>query len=103
MFVPLTNSTEGNTVIIAFATGEPVMQSDWDGAPYFYGWVELGYKNGDIYIVNSAMELTGLGMLAGTGTVIPEPSTALLALSGIALLLLRRRKVQTSFRKEMIR
>ena len=66
-----------------------------------YGWVELGYDGTNVFIVNgimgSAMETTGLGIYAGTGNVfgdsaIPEPASALLAFSGVALLLRRRRK-----------
>ena len=84
----------GKTVTLAFATGDPVMNTEWDGAPYFYGWVELGYNGTDIFIVKSAIETTGIGILAGTGIVIPEPSTALLALSGMTALLLRRRRIR---------
>ena len=71
------------TVVLAFATGGL--------GTYYYGWVELGY-NGNLYIVNSAMEITGQGIYAGTGIATPEPSSALLALSGMAFLLLRRRR-----------
>jgi len=58
---------------------------------WLYGWVELGYKDGEVYVVNSAHETTGLGIYAGTGIAVPEPSAVLLALSGLSLLLLRRR------------
>jgi len=96
--IPLTNAEESNTVILAFAAGFPDYYCYYY---YYYGWVELGYKkfdggNMDIYIVNSAMETTGLGIYAGTGNIIgdaiPEPSSALLALSALALLLRRHRK-----------
>ena len=86
--------SRGNTVILAFAAGTdgyPFLP--WNDAPYFYGWVEIGYNGQDIFIVNSAMETTGLGIYAGTGWVVPEPSTALLAIVGLAALGLRRRKV----------
>ena len=58
-----------------------------------FGWVELGYDGKNVFVVNSAMETTGLGIYAGTGQVVPEPSTALLALVGISALCLRRRRV----------
>ena len=84
------------TVILAFMAGNIFWEYENGGAEaekwYRYGWVELGYNGTDIYIVNSAMETTGLGIYAGTGSVIPEPATALLALSGLALLWRRRRK-----------
>ena len=83
----------GGTIILAFATaGRDWDYPPWDGAPYFYGWVELGYNGKDVYIVKSALETTGLGIYAGTG-VVPEPSAALLALMGLSVFGLRRRRV----------
>ena len=82
-----------DTVVLAFAAGVdgyPYML--WDGAPYFYGWVEIGYDGKDIFIVNSAMETTRLGIYAGTGNVVPEPSTVLLTIMGLAAFGFRRRK-----------
>ena len=90
LFVPKTNLDESNTIFLAFAAGD--LGNEWTDPWLRYGWIELGYKNGEIYIVNSAYETTGLGMLVGTSTVIPEPSTAFLTMSGCAFVLLRRRK-----------
>ena len=85
-----TNFTIGlyETVFLAFVIGYPVYDE-----LYWYGWVEFGYNGKDVYIVNSALETTGQGIYAGTGIVVPEPSTALLVIMGLAVLGLRRRKV----------
>jgi len=56
-----------------------------------FGWVELYYNGSYIEVKRSVIETTGQGIYVGTGFITPEPSTALLALSGCALLLLRRR------------
>ena len=84
--IPKTNSAEDNTVFLAFAFG--FEGNEWLDAWLRYGWIELGYDGTAVYIVNCAVETTGLGIIVG---VIPEPSPALLALSGLALLPRRRR------------
>ena len=60
-------------------------------ADNIYGWVQLGWDEKGITVWDSAMEITGLGIYAGTGIAVPEPSTALLAIIGISSLCLRRR------------
>jgi len=55
------------------------------------GWVEITYDDTGIHLGRNAMDMTWSGIYAGTGIVVPEPSAALLALSGFSLLLLRRR------------
>lgn len=61
---------------------------DYDSA--WYGWVELQYDGESISALNSAVEKTGFGIYAGTGTAIPEPATAGLLLLGAAGLVWRR-------------
>ena len=48
-----------------------------------YGWAELLYDGTTISVVSSATERTGLGIYAGTGTAIPEPSSAVLLTIGV--------------------
>jgi len=71
------------TVYLAFAWGG--LGSD------LCGWVALTYDDTGVHLVGSAMDMTRQGIYAGTGITVPEPSIALLALSGLSLLLLRRR------------
>ena len=90
LVVPKTMDDLSNTIFVAFALYSLV----FDGYMIdYYGWLEFGYDGTNIYLVNSAMETTGQGIYAGTGIVIPEPSTVLLAIVGLAVLGLRRRKV----------
>ena len=56
-----------------------------------FGWVQLGVKNGEIEILSSAMNLSGAPILTGAGAI-PEPTSGLLLLLGVAGLALRRRK-----------
>jgi len=81
---------QGKTAYLAIAFG--VLGDSEQDSWLRYGWIEFGYNGANVFIVNSAVETTGLGIFAGTGNVVPEPSSVLLALSGFSLLLLRRRK-----------
>ena len=92
LVIPKTNKQLSNTVLLAFAFG----YFDTDSSSYeafVYGWIEFRYDGNDVFIVNSAATWdSGQGILAGTGTIVPEPSVALLALSGVALFLFQRRR-----------
>ena len=55
-----------------------------------YGWVELLYDGAAISLVSSATERTGLGIYAGTGTAVPEPTTGGFMLVGALGLIWRR-------------
>jgi len=85
LYIPLTNDLYSNTYLLAFVTFVGLYD-------ILYGWIELGYDGTDVIIVNSALNTEGNGILAKRSSCIPEPSTALLTLSGITLFLLRRRK-----------
>lgn len=63
---------------------------DYDSS--WYGWVELQYDGEAVSALSSAVEKTGLGIYAGTGTAIPEPATTGLLLLGAAGLVWRRRR-----------
>jgi len=56
-----------------------------------YGWAELVYDGTTLSLVDSAAETTGVGIYTGTYNEIPEPYTAGLALTGFAVMAIRRR------------
>ena len=87
LIIPKTEEDLSNTLLLAFVIGYFGGSNGYDD--WWYGWIEFGYIDGEVRILNSALEeVLRQGIRAG---VIPEPSTSLLALSGIALLLRRRR------------
>lgn len=57
-----------------------------------YGWVKIGYSNGQIVAEAAAIDLDGGPMIVGGGAFIPEPSSVLLLIVGGAVLVLRRRR-----------
>ncbi len=61
------------------------------GVDSIYGWVALVYDGTTLTLVDSAAETRGVGLYAGTYTPIPEPDTAGLALTGVAVLAVGRR------------
>ena len=58
-----------------------------------FGWARLKYTTADgLTLVDSAIAENGFGIIAGTTTIVPEPSTICLAISAtIGLILFRRR------------
>jgi hypothetical protein len=58
---------------------------------FIYGWAALLWNGTDLTLVDSAAEMTGAGIYAGTYNAIPEPSAAGLLLAGLAALAIRRR------------
>ena len=59
----------------------------------YYGWVEFYVSNAaNVEILASAVDLGGGAMIVGGGAAIPEPSSSLLVLVGLAGLALCRRK-----------
>ena len=74
---------EAGKVYLAFLNYE---SDGFDGRKYYYGWIELQDKT----ILSSAY--SDVPLIVGTGHVIPEPSSALLLISGCAVLALRRRR-----------
>ena len=59
-----------------------------------YGWVRIGYSNGQLVAEAAAMDLDGGPMIVGGGAFIPEPSSGLLLLIGGALLAIRRKRAR---------
>ena len=60
-----------------------------------YGWAELLYNGTAISVFSSATERTGVGIYAGTGMAVPEPSTIGLLSIGALCLACRRRNRKT--------
>lgn len=55
-----------------------------------FGWARLTYNSSGLSLVNSAIESTGTGIIAGTTTVVPEPSIICLFLFALIPILLFR-------------
>jgi len=58
---------------------------------FIYGWAALLWDGTELTLVDSAAEMSGVGLYAGTYNAIPEPSAAGLLLVGVAALVVRRR------------
>jgi hypothetical protein len=60
-----------------------------------YGWAELVYSSSGLNVLDSAMTASQSGIIAGTTTLLPEPSSNSILLSGIiGIALLYRHRVQ---------
>ena len=88
----------GETVYLGYVVWRSAIWGK--GMPDYYGWMELMYDGDDIRVVNSALDIGGdfIQIRYRDGPAVPEPSTALLALSGVALLLRRRRQRERASR-----
>ena len=56
-----------------------------------YGWVHLQNLGGSLSMQGNAMSYQGTGIVVGTTEVIPEPSSCILVLCGLAITASRRR------------
>ena len=89
-----------NPSSLPLAVGESVFLGYWDGLPGFggnFGWLELSRSDrsagslGDLEILGGATAI-GSGIIVGTTTAVPEPTTTMpLGLLAIAGLIHRRR------------
>ena len=83
-----------------FLVGIEIDQFHFDssGQPYFskdrFGWAQLVYTSSGLTLQTSAIAENGFGIIAGTTTVLPEPSTLSLMLAASAgLIYFRYRRV----------
>lgn len=86
---------------LAFATDALLVPGarQWDpsqpGGPCCYGWVELRYSTGQLFVLDSALNTTPeQGILVGSYVPVPEPASGALALLGAILFLRRRRRIE---------
>ena len=74
--------------------GDPVVS--FDAIRQHFGWGEfLINQNGELQILDSAVAYDLGGIVIGTSTAIPEPSSGLLMLAGTAFPFLRRSRCNT--------
>ncbi|HHX99005.1 MAG: PEP-CTERM sorting domain-containing protein [Kiritimatiellia bacterium] len=78
-------------VYLGFRLGWPEIESGPSSAEY--GWAELYFDGDTVSVLGSATERTGLGIYAGTGTLIPEPATAGLLLLGAVGIIWKRSRI----------
>ncbi len=74
------------TVYLGFRLGWP----EYNSAEY--GWARLYFDGDTLSVTASATERTGLGIYAGTGTAIPEPTSMEFLLMGAAGILWKRNR-----------
>ena len=73
-------------VYLAFST---IAYDDIGEAYSVYGWVEISVAGGEPNVMHSAWNVDGGAMIVGSGAI-PEPTSGLLFLFGLAALALRR-------------
>jgi hypothetical protein len=83
----------GSPFYLGLYTGETFPQNGIYSDPLF-GWARLVNNQGVIEMLDSALVYKAQGILAGTQTIIPEPSTFSLTALGALLLGLRRARNQ---------
>jgi hypothetical protein len=102
VFGPLSNGfpyqmTAGQPFFIGIDLATFYFDSNQQGqfAQARYGWAELVYSPSGLNVLDSAMTASQSGIIAGTTTVLPEPSSISILLSGIiGIALLYRHRVQ---------
>ena len=80
---------------IQLAVGQSFLLGFWldanaNGTPGLgdrFGWASFTYNQSGISLNSSAIESTGTGIIAGTTTAVPEPSTAIFLVIGFAALI----------------
>jgi hypothetical protein len=110
-FLPITEPASGSLAVEvdeSFFLGVNTGSSDdffsGDSVPFddirqHFGWGEfLINQNGELQILDSAVAYDLGGIVIGTSTAIPEPSSGLLMLAGAAFLFLRRSRCNSIHR-----
>jgi hypothetical protein len=64
-----------------------------------FGWARLEYTSAGMQLLDEAVALGGNGIIAGTTTVLPEPSTICLSLSALLPLCLIHRRLSPKCRR----
>ena len=95
-FAPNYIFNEGDPFYVGLYTG----YNPWDSHGVYtgiytdpvFGWAELENVGGTIQLLDSALEIQGGGIYAGTQTIIPAPEPSTFALAGLGGLLLAFRR-----------
>ena len=96
---PFVNAQAGDlSGRITLTLGQPFLLGFWldrnsNPAPVSgdrFGWAELVLTGSGLQLIRSATESSGMGLVAGTTTVVPEPSAlGLIAMTLVAFIVLR--------------
>ena len=81
---------------LGFATASSLNEGNprYEWSDVYYGWALFEYSGGTLRLVDSAIDVDGCGIYAGTGTTtpVPEPSSACLAALGALAVFSRKRR-----------
>ena len=96
----VTNSNNPGTGVLSLAVGESVFLGYWDDRTFEslpdsddnYGWFELSNTGAGLELLGGATVIGFEGIIVGTTTAVPEPSSATLVLGMISATMLRRRR-----------
>ena len=91
-----------NRFYLGFATASSESHPQYDWTDVYYGWALFEYSGGRLSLVDSALNVDGGGIYAGTAVTVPIPEPAAGALAALGAVALLRRRRSGGNREETI-